>query len=277
MHEIIAAMVQVGLSEYEARAYCALLTGPPANGYQVAQRSGVPRAKVYEALARLVQRGAAVLVDGGRSDAKLYAPTDPRAFLGRIEESVQQACGEALDLLARLQSDRRVVEVLWRVVSRQDLVSRGRRLTGEAAETLHVALWAEEFDALLEDLLAAADRGVRLALILYSRHPGIGRLQQRGAGAVRHSRSKSQSVPILGRQFALVADRRQCITGSIFDEGNVEGVYTLNRGLVTNVVDLVNHEIYVERILQEVGRPVWDRFGRYLGKLDAFGRPADGA
>ena len=273
MQEIVTAMRQVGLSEYEARAYCALLNGPPANGYQIAQRSGVPRAKIYEALARLAERGAAVLVDGGESDAKLYAPTDPSAFIGRIEESMQQACGEALDRLKKLQNDQRVVEVLWRVTSREDLVARGRQLTAGAVETLHVALWAEEFDALLGDLTDALSRGVRVALILYSRHRGIVDLQARGAGAVRHSRSKNQSVPILGRQFALVADRRKCITGSIFAEGDVEGVYTLNRGLVTNAVDLVNHEIYVERILREVGQPVWDHFGRYLGKLDAFDCP----
>ena len=47
----------------------------------------------------------------------------------------------------------------------------------------------------------------------------------------------------------------------------------MNRGLVTNAVDLVNHEIYLERILLEVGKPVWDVFGRYLGKLDAFDPP----
>jgi len=241
MADIVAAMTQVGLSEYEARAYCALLNGPPANGYQVAQRSGVPRAKIYEALERLVERGAAVLVDGGESGTKLYAPTDPSAFIGRIEESMRHACGEALSQLERLRGDQRVVEVLWRVASREDLVARGRRLTAEAAETLHVALWAEEFDSLRADLIAALTRGVSVALILYSRHRGIADLQARGAGAVRHSRSKNVSVPILGRQFALVADRRACITGSIFAEGDVEGVYTLNRGVVTNVVDLVNH------------------------------------
>ena len=56
---------------------------------------------------------------------------------------------------------------------------------------------------------------------------------------------------------------------------SLEGVFTLNRGLVTNVVDLVNHEIYLERILLEVGKPVWDLFGKNLAKLNAFDPPIE--
>ncbi len=96
-----------------------------------------------------------------------------------------------------------------------------------------------------------------------------------GAGAIQNGRSKTQAVPVMGRQFALVADRKHCITGSIFPDDNVEGVFTLNRGLVTNVVDLVKHEIYLELILLEVGKPVWDLFGKNLAKLNAFDPPIE--
>jgi hypothetical protein len=60
----------------------------------------------------------------------------------------------------------------------------------------------------------------------------------------------------------------------LFEGNSVEGVFTMNRGLVTNALDLVNHEIYLERILLEVGRPVLDRYGPDLDRLDAFDRPA---
>jgi sugar-specific transcriptional regulator TrmB len=53
------ALMAVGFGDYEARAYCALLLQSPANGYQVAKQSGIPRGKIYECLERLVARGAA--------------------------------------------------------------------------------------------------------------------------------------------------------------------------------------------------------------------------
>ena len=267
------ALADLGFSDYEAKAYCALLAQAPSNGYQVAQRSGVPRAKIYEVLEKLVARGAAVRVEGKDQEGRLFAPTTPDQLIGHIEKETHTACQEARGALERYQSDPRVVEVLWRVTSQSDLIARGKSLTRDAEHTLHVALWAEEFEVLLPSLLEAMDRSVRIAMILYSPHGGLMRLRERGAGAVQHTRSKHHAVPVMGRQFVLVADRDKCITGSIFSEDNVEGVFTLNRGLVTNAIDLVNHEIFTERILVEVGKPVWDVFGKYLGKLNAFDPP----
>ncbi|MHB8896317.1 MAG: TrmB family transcriptional regulator [Candidatus Geothermincolia bacterium] len=267
------ALADLGFSDYEAKAYCALLTQAPSNGYQVAQRSGVPRAKIYEVLEKLVARGAAVRVEGRDQEGRLFAPTTPDQMIGHIEQETHTACREALEALERYESDPKVVEVLWRVTSQSDLIARGQSLTKDAAHTLHVALWAEEFEVLLPSLLEAMDRGVKIAMILYSPHRGLARLQDRGAGAVQHTRSKHHAVPVMGRQFVLVADRDKCITGSIFSEENVEGVFTLNKGLVTNAIDLVNHEIFTERILVEVGEPVWEVFGKYLGKLNAFDPP----
>ena len=269
----LKALADLGFSDYEARAYCALLDEAPANGYQVARRSGIPRAKIYECLEKLVARGAAVRVEGKDQEGRLFAPTDPGELVGRIEQTTTEACEEAREALERYQSDPQVVEVLWRVTSQADLVARGKSLTESAAKTLHLALWPEEFEVLLPSLLGAMDRGVQVALILYGPNRGIRKLQERGAGAVQHSRSKHTAVPVMGRQFVLVADRERCITGSIFSESNVEGVFTLNRGPVTNAIDLVNHEIFLERILVEVGQPVWDVFGKYLGKLSAFDPP----
>ncbi len=271
--DTIEALMATGFSDYESRAYCALLAQSPANGYQVSQRSGIPRAKVYEILERLAMRGAAVRVESLDPSARLYAATDPRELLESMEKRAVSACERARKMLERYQGDPRVVEVLWRVTSQRDLIARGRELAREARKTLHVALWAEEFEALLPSLLEAAERGVSIALILYDPHRGIDQLHALGAGAILHSRTKLQAVPTLGRQFAMVADQERCITGTIFPQGKVEGVFTLNRGLVVNAIDLVNHEIYLERILSELGDAVRKVFGRNLGRLDAFSSP----
>ncbi len=271
--DTIDALMSVGFSDYESRAYCALLARSPANGYQVSQRSGIPRAKVYEILERLAMRGAAVRVESPDPGARLYAATDPRELLDGMEKRLTSACERARKELERYQGDPRVVEVLWRVTSQQDLVARGGELAQNARRTLHVALWADEFEVLLPQLLEAADRGVKIALVLYSYHRGINQLRSRGVGAILHSRTKLQAVPQLGRQFVMVSDQERCITGTIFPHARVEGVFTLNRGLVINAIDLVNHEIYLERILSESGDAVRKIFGRNLGRLDAFSSP----
>lgn len=267
------ALEALGFGANEARAYCALLGKSPLNGYQVSQISGIPRAKVYESLERLVARGAAVPVETLDSEARLYAPADPAELVSRIEEGFSSAFKHARQALEKFQDNPQVVETLWRVTSQPDLVARGRKLVKSARKTLHIAVWDTEFEALLPGLLAAAERDVRIALVLYSEHEGLAALQERCAGAIRHSHSKRQAVPLMGRQFVLVADRKRCITGSIFPDSNVEGVFTLNLGLVTNAVDLVNHEIYLERVVLALGKALFAVFGPQLEHLDPFEGP----
>ncbi len=269
------ALMALGFGNYEARAYCALLTRAPANGYQVAQESGIPRAKIYECLQRLVTRGAAIQVESQDETGRLFAPTDPKELINSIEDSQSASLDRARDALDQFKDFPRMVEVLWRITSRQDLVDRGLKLTGNVSKTLHVAIWSEEFEKLLPQLLNAAENGIKIALVLYDPHPGLEKLQALCPGVIQHNRSKRQAIPIMGRQFVLVADRERCITGSIFPNNVVEGVFTMNLGLVTNAVDLVNHEIYLERVMVAAGDPVVSIFGRDLDKLDPFTPPPD--
>ncbi|MBN1996057.1 TrmB family transcriptional regulator [candidate division KSB1 bacterium] len=267
------AIKAIGFGEYEARAYCTLLTKSPANGYQVAARSGIPRAKIYQTLDRLVVRGAAVRVETANKDAKVFVAVDPETLILDIQKDTNEACEHALKEMRRLQSEPGVVEFLCRITSREDLVQRARTLTDGARKTLHVALWAEEFDAVLPNLIAAAQRKLRMAVLLYSQHQGLEELQHLGAGAVSHGKNKLLVVPELGRQFVLAADRKECITGSIFEDGAMDGIYSRNRGLVSNTVDLVNHEIYLERVIDEVGSPVTDMYDSDLSRLNSFDSP----
>ena len=71
----------------------------------------------------------------------------------------------------------------------------------------------------------------------------------------------------------LASDREKCITGAIFEDGTMDGVFSMNRGLISNTIDLVNHEIYVERMLDEVGRPVFQLYGEDMKGLNSFDPP----
>jgi sugar-specific transcriptional regulator TrmB len=269
------AMKAIGFGDYEARVYCALLAQSPANGYQVSSRSGVPRAKVYETLNRLVLRGAAVRVETANKDARVYVAVDPKILIENLQKQMNTAYDQAQAVLHHLQHEPDVIEFFWRITSREDLVNRALDLVGSAQKTLHVALWAEEFDAVYDSLIQAAGREVRMAVMLYSDHAGLKELQKRNAGGVLHGKNKQQVVPELGRQFMLASDRNRCITGAIFEDGSMDGVFSMNRGLISNTIDLVNHEIYVERMLNEVGSPVFRLYGRDMKGLNSFDPPGN--
>ena len=57
MADVTALLQQLGFSEYEARAYLALLQRSPLNGYELAKVSGLPRANTYAVLQKLRNAG----------------------------------------------------------------------------------------------------------------------------------------------------------------------------------------------------------------------------
>ena len=46
MSDPVEMLVKIGLSEYEAKAYVALLRESPVTGYQLSKLSGVPRSMI---------------------------------------------------------------------------------------------------------------------------------------------------------------------------------------------------------------------------------------
>ena len=86
---VIAALAELGFSQYEARTYAGLIGREPMTGYAIAKDTLVPQPKVYETLGRLVERGAVQQVSG--SPAKFVAI--PRPGAERAGEDLPSAPG----------------------------------------------------------------------------------------------------------------------------------------------------------------------------------------
>jgi sugar-specific transcriptional regulator TrmB len=84
---VIAALTELGFSQYEARTYAGLIGREPMTGYAIAKDTLVPQPKVYETLGRLVERGAVLQVSG--SPAKFVAVA-PARVLSQLERAFRQ-------------------------------------------------------------------------------------------------------------------------------------------------------------------------------------------
>ena len=62
--QLVAQLTRLGLTSYEAKAYLALILRDSFTAAQVARQSGVPRQRIYDVLAGLVQKGLAVTRPG---------------------------------------------------------------------------------------------------------------------------------------------------------------------------------------------------------------------
>ncbi|EYB69672.1 transcriptional regulator TrmB [Deinococcus phoenicis] len=193
----------LGLTEYEARAYTALLALGRAVPARVARQAGIPRPKIYETLERLEGRGLAARV--GQNPLE-YAPLSAREYLARARRSFDDRLG-ALDRdLSRLAPDP-APEAVY-------------HLYGEAAVR-----------SLCEDLTLNARRSVYMAgeTALAER---LERLTPRGVDLHRASLAGLPAVAAEGqRAFLLARDGEAAVIAHFIEEGGngeAHGVHTHN-------------------------------------------------
>ncbi len=125
----------LGLTEYEARAYTALLALGRAVPARVARQAGIPRPKIYETLERLEGRGLAAKV--GQSPLE-YAPLSAREYLARSRRAFDDRLG-ALDRdLSRLAPDP-APEAVYHLYGEAALRSMCEDLTLNARRTVFMA------------------------------------------------------------------------------------------------------------------------------------------
>src|SRR5271170_7539041 len=94
--DVVSALVALGFSLNESRAYRALLLESPATGYEVGVRAQIPRSAVYGVLRRLVAVGAARAIAGTPERFAGAPAAEVLALLRRRFEAQTNALDQAI-------------------------------------------------------------------------------------------------------------------------------------------------------------------------------------
>ena len=154
--DIVDALIALGFSLNEGRAYAALLTGGPSTGYEVAQRAQVPRSAVYAVLRKLVANGAARSIAGTPERFVGVMPEELMALMRKRFDSHQ----EELERAVRSLDVAATVPDAFTVRGYERVIEEARQLVEGAEERLVLSGWPRELLQLERELADAADRGV---------------------------------------------------------------------------------------------------------------------
>lgn len=243
--QAVKGLLQMGLTEYEARTYLALLAHPGANGYEAAKRSGVPRAKVYEALESLVQKGAAqTSLDG---DRLLYHPLPPEVLLKRHVAAAERLAGQLGPALAEaVQPIAEAPLVTLRGYER--LLTRAEEMIGDAAERLFITCYPREMERLGPALIRAERRGVLVFPLVYGAvQLPLCRLYHHPPPSPR--RRLTPSLPFL----VLVRDHQEALVADAEPGEQAAGLWTQHPTVVLMTAEFIKHDIYLVELSQRLG------------------------
>lgn len=189
----MANLRDLGLSEYEARAYRALLQTGPTTAKELSQVSEVPMGRIYDVLNSIEQYN--LVRSQTASRPKKYVAVEPSTALDRLLEDKKRELAE---------KENQYEEIVDELTT-----------TLDSAEPHEETFWTaavgpEEVDDLLVERIAAADERVVMVASTVSQQFDIDSLGERVAAALEEALDQGVEVSLLMRP-ALVDDLPQSV------------------------------------------------------------------
>jgi len=249
----------LGFSDYEARAYIALLEFSPATAYEISKVAGLPRANTYGALESCTQKGA---VQPLSQNPIRYVPVEPQELLSRIASDTSTRCSQLASRLTKLRTDD-CRQLVW-------IIQGEKKVNAKIAEMINesrVHVWIKAHENVIEThkvaLQEASDRGVRILIILFGLDSSLFQFNDN----VRIYLHEGNGVRVgnADNLLTIATDFKTALTANML--GEVNAAFTRNEQIVTMAETLIRHDMYMAEIFNRFGPLIDDAFGPYLLSL----------
>ena len=167
--DVVSALVELGFSLNESRAYSALLQESPATGYEVGVRAQIPRSAVYGVLRRLVTAGAARAIAGS---PERFAPAPADDLLVMLRKRFEGSADGLESAIRKIDSTPSAPDA-FSVRGYSRIVEEAERLVRGAETRLVLSGWPREIAHLLPELRRATKRRVYLVVFSHAALPKV--------------------------------------------------------------------------------------------------------
>lgn len=253
----ISKFTQLGLSEYEAKAYITLLKENPLTAYEVAKSATIPTSKIYEVIKKLENRQMVQAIHGASS--RMFVPISLNDFIHKYKASVDNGLNTIKDELKGLKVGMDT-SYTWHIKEYENLILKVERMLKTADSTILLSIWPAEFSLLFDALCRAEERGVNVAIIHYgTTGMRIGQIYLHPIEDTIYDRRDS-------RGFALIVDSKEAVIGKVAGS-KTEAIWSMNEGFVMMAEDYLRHDIYFIKTARRFAPLLQERFGKRYEKL----------
>ncbi|MCP4356697.1 MAG: TrmB family transcriptional regulator [Chloroflexi bacterium] len=241
---LIDQLVKLGFSEYEAKAYMALLQKSPVSGYELAKISGVPRSMIYEVAGKLTTRGAAMKLP--KEGTTKYTAVPAAEFLDQLHREHEALTTSLKDNLATLTSTTEM-DYVWNIEGHENIIAKAIEMIDQATSQVYIALLPITFPALQPALEKAIQRGVRV--VIYT----TAVLELPGGQVVVAHVSEETLGQARGLGLILVIDGQEVLIGEWLTEARAWASWTRNSLFVFVAEHHLRTDLYLPQILSLLG------------------------
>ncbi len=237
--KIIVKMMDFGLNKYEAKAYVALIKNPEVTAYELSKDSGVPQAKIYETMSKLLSKNLVNII--GDNPTK-YIPVNFDEFLDAYKENVEDSVNYLKTNLKSLNQAQKV-SYLWHLEGRENVLQKIKNMIPKAKNFLYLEAWADEFNFFSEELIELEKEGVEIVSVIY------GEVENEiGTMHFHEMEGLETQVKEIGRWFTLVVDGAEALFAVFVEKGTDQGIWTENKAFMLMAESFISHDIFIAEI-----------------------------
>lgn len=242
-NSILDKLQNLGLNQYEAKAYSSLLKIGTANAYKISKESGIPRARIYDVMETLINRGLA-MVEESSENTKIYTPVPSKVFLEKTRKEWENNFDDVTNALRELETEANKQEVyVFTVKGEQNIVSYCRQLLKEAKQYVMISMWNQMYELLLPELEECCDRGCKIL--------GVGHnIQNPVAGIEIHHDGKYHDMDEGLHWFIISADGDKLLYG-YSAETDKDAFYTEDASHIYLLEDYILHDMVINRFVSD--------------------------
>jgi sugar-specific transcriptional regulator TrmB len=272
IEETVFYLEELGLTQYEAKVYIALLFDHPASAYAISRRSGVPHSRVYEVARRLIRKGLVIMAD---KKPERFSPLAPMEFVEKLSREHERVVDELKLRLNEMvfHSD---FDPVWNIANGDEAIKKAREIIKDAKNRIFIGIWDEELTHIMDDLREAYVRGVEAVFLIY------GKEVIEFGKCFYHSTEAMEDISELGRSIDIVADSEIAISGrlgsapeNLLSNSNKNNgryfpcqvVWTRNQGLINAIEGYIIHDFYIAELIQALGGEIEEVFGKNMKEL----------
>lgn len=221
---LIEGLTNFNLTKQEATLYVLLLKSGQLTGYEAAKQTGISRSNTYTALAGLVDKGAAYVLEEGK--VTRYTPVAPTDFCSNKISYLEEVKKDILRQLPVLSND---AEGYITIKGAREIINKLRNTVSQAQARIYISANTRMLELLTPELSAALQRGLKVVI--------IGDKSFSLPGAICYGTTKQSE------QIRLIADSHTVLTGDLQDDEDSTCLYSCKRNLVDLFKEALKNEI----------------------------------
>ena len=259
---VVAALVALGFSLNESRAYQALLQESPATGYEVGVRASIPRSAVYGVLRRLVSVGAARSIAG---TPERFAPAPPEEVLTLLRKRFDASATSLEEAVRQIDTTPPTPDA-FSVKGYPRVLEEAERLIRGAQNRLVLSGWPRELAHLAPELRRAVKRKVYIVVFSHAA------LSQIPGEIFSYGLEESSLEDFWKHRLVVVADDQRTLIGATEMQPTDNAVISETNAIAEIATSQVALDITLlsQRQKRDVQAVMAKMLGHRVGRLDTL-------